>query len=96
MVNQIPCTTMPIARATRIGAAAWACAREMEGTKAWSAGVASTAIPALARTVNTATDRSPRERSSRTPSPSPAAAFSLMRVNSAVTTEVVTRDCGRM
>ncbi len=53
-------------------------------------------MPAVASTVKTPAERSPRERSSRTPAASPAAAFSLIRVNRAVMMEVTTRDWGSM
>ena len=96
VVNQMPWKMMPIARTVRIGPAAVASARDNEGTKSWSEGVARVPMPAANRMVNTATLRRPNDRSSRTPRRSPAAAFSLMRVNRAVMMEVVTRDCGSM
>ena len=96
VVNQMPWKMMPMARKPRIGPPAVASRRDREGVKSWSAGAARVLIPAANRTVNTATLRSPRDRSSRTPMRSPAAAFSLMRVNRAVMIEVVTSDCGSM
>ena len=96
VVNHAPWKMMPTARMARIGAEASATSREIEGTKSCSAGPARVMIPAANRTVNTATERSPSDRSSRTPSASPATAFSLIRVNSAVMIEVVMRDWGSM
>ena len=95
-VNQKPCGTIPRARKISTGALACASAREIEGVKTCRAGTASTQIPAVARIVNTPAERSPRDRSSRTPWLSPAEAFSLIRVNRAVMMEVTTRDWGRM
>ena len=79
-----------------MGALAWASGRVIEGVKSCRAGTARTQIPAVASTVKTPAERSPRERSSRTPAASPAAAFSLIRVNRAVMMEVTTRDWGSM
>ena len=95
-VNQIPWKMMPMASTMRIGEEASASAQDREGAKSWSAGAARVAIPAAKSTVNTATVRRPRDRSSRTPSRSPAAALELMRVNRAVMIDVVTSDCGSM
>ncbi|CAM3051095.1 hypothetical protein ACSL103130_10850 [Actinomyces slackii] len=96
VANQKPWGTMPRARAMSTGAVAWASAREIEGVKIWMAGTASTQMPTVASMVKTPAERSPRDRSSRTPRTSPAVAFSLIRVNSAVTMEVTTSDWGRM
>ena len=77
-VNHRPCVMTPMPRIVIIGPAARAASRDSDGTKAWRAGSPRTEMPKPHRTVKTPTLRSPSEKSSRTPSESPAAAFSLI------------------
>ena len=61
-----------------------------------TSGSASTEITAVARIVNTPTERSAIDTSSRTARVSPVAAWLDSRVNIAVSRETVTSECGSM